>query len=242
MRILVTALILIFTCAPAIAAEAAWQKSLAEGNRSLDNQSIAQAKKYYRQAVREVDIVPHAAENKVKCLNALANVLALEDKTDEATVLYKKSLNTLELAYGKNDARILSALFILGSIYESAGDHEAAMQYYKRAIAINEKHYGPYCPVFANQLPSAEQSGNRSNQVEKSDQYQNAGMSILSKEAGLNASKQLKDRLPSYSEDLLDNEDKSDQDLTNAFQNEIVKTPADDIASKSNAASSSSVK
>ena len=222
--------VLILSSRQVIATETAWQKSMTEGIRSLDNQSIGQAEKYFRQAVREIDLVPHKTEDKVKCLNALANALALENQPDAAEGTYKKSLAILEKTYGKSSIKILPALFALGSIYESGGDHEAAMQYYKRAIATNEKHYGPYCPPFAGNLPVSDQTQGSINKNKKNG-YESAQLSILSKQAGLDASKVLQSLLPSYKKDLLTEDDSSDQDLISSFQTEVAKVSTNDIGS-----------
>lgn len=222
--------VLILSSRQVIATETAWQKSMTEGIRCLDNQSIAQAEKYFGQAIREIDLVPHRTEDKVKCLNALANALALENQTDAAEVSYKNSLAIIEKTYGKNSIKILPALFALGSIYESAGNHDVAMQYYKRAITINEEHYGPYCPPFANSLPVSDQIQESINKNKKNE-YESAQVSILSKQAGLDASKVLQSLLPSYKKDLLTEDDSSDQDLISSFQTEVAKVSTNDIGS-----------
>jgi tetratricopeptide (TPR) repeat protein len=237
--ILTVALILTFT-ASLVSAEETWKKSLAQGNDNLTNQNIFQAEKCFKQAVNEIRFVPHTAEEKARCLTALANTLALENKTTEAAAIYQQSLETLETTYGKKSIRLTPPLFALGSLYESAGDHRLAMDYYNRAIGINEKHFGPYSPEFANWLPSPDRASNSKDQL--GVRFYKESPSVLRQQSGLGASRALENLLPSYHEDLLKKEDTSDQDLISGFQSEIAKTPIGDVASGKIATSSNARK
>ena len=209
-------LTLFFVPCRVAAAERSWQKSFAEGTNHLNAQAIFQAEICFRQAVKEVELTPHTAEDKVKCLNGLANVLTLENKTDAAAATYRKSLDILEKTFGNSSRKLLPTLFAIGSINESVGDHKAAMAYYKRAIAINERHCGP--PVST---------------AHKIESQQQLPLSALIQQPGLDASKTLENLLPHYDEDLLTKEEASDQDLISGFQSEITKTSiSDSIPSK----------
>ena len=213
------------------AAEQIWQKSLTDGNNDLNNQALSMAEACFRRAVKEVQYVPHTAEDKVKCLNAVANVLALENKTKEAECIYQQSLDTLDQAYGSNSPQVLALLFAIGSIYESEGDHVSAMRYYSKAIAINEKKFGPYTPAFADALPRPDQDSADRKYSGKFDQNSRSSLSTLVQQSGLDASKELRKILGDYDTDLLKKNENSDQDLIADFYSQILNAPADSLAS-----------
>jgi tetratricopeptide (TPR) repeat protein len=239
LRVLVTGFIFTFAAQQSFAAETAWQKSLAIGDTKLASQYISQAEEHYKRAIKELHMVKHTSGDEVKCLTSFANALTLENKTDEALLVYKNTLAILEKADGNSSVKILPTLFALGSIYESVGDHDLAMQYYKRAIAINESHYDSFCPAFVNQFPH-DQIVAASNNNFVNDKYNQTTTLTLIKQPGLRSSKILEDMLPNYKEDMVKNEYNSDQELTSVFDNEIAKgvDKDNDIASGSIAPSS----
>ncbi len=227
-----------------MANETTWQKSVDKADYMLSTQNLLPAEMDYRQAVKELTALgQHTTEQEVGCLNSLANVLALENKTDEAAATYRRILSVLEKSYGDTSTRLLPTLFKLGSIFESVGDHDSAMRYYNRAIALNETNYGRFSPNFINQIPhgqivSASDSG-AANYTNK----QGVG-SKLKLQPGLQSSKSLKNLLPSYKVDLLNNDYNSDQELTSIFHNEIAESTGKtkDIASGSNPSSPGNIK
>ncbi len=63
-----------------------------------------------------------------------------------------KLLGILTSRYGGNSSQVAPVLMALGSLQEAEGDHTTAMNYYRQALAINEKNYGPYSPYVAGSL------------------------------------------------------------------------------------------
>ncbi len=223
------------------ASEVSWRKSLTKGTSDLNNQALAMAEACFRRAVKDLEIVPHTAEDKAKCLNSLAEALALENKTKEAETVYRQSLDILAQAYGKDNPRVLDLLFTLGSIYESEGDHQSAMHYYSRAIAINERRFGPYTPAFADLLPRLVQDEN-GEQISEMNHDRKTQLSTLTQQPGLNASKELLSILGNYNKDFFRKEDSSGQDLIADFCKQILNTGADSLGSNKISIPSSSLK
>jgi len=206
----------------ASAAESAWQKLEAQGEQSLNQQKLSEAEDYYRQAVKAVEGSGHATDELVECLNGLANVLTLEDKTEEAKAIYQRCLKLVQKAYGPDSPKIVPALFSLGSIYESEGDPTTAMQLYQRAFKINEKHYGPYSPAVAQSLHHLGRASYNAGRTEEAERHFKQSLAILEKEPGFGASQQMEDLLRDYN-DLIRKKDTIGKDLISDFQKEILK-------------------
>ncbi|HEY9714933.1 MAG TPA: tetratricopeptide repeat protein, partial [Chroococcales cyanobacterium] len=132
--------------AEAAKAAATWQELIVRGDQEIAAQHLLPAEKLYREALQQVEHGPHTDLDEISCLEKLAAALVLEDKTEEAVKLYRKSLHMLEAKYGKSSIKVVPTLFALGSIYESEGNPEISMPLYKRAMTINERNYGPYSP------------------------------------------------------------------------------------------------
>jgi tetratricopeptide (TPR) repeat protein len=231
-------------CYPVSAAFAntAWQKSLEQGNNYLSKRAFIQAEQCFRLATRQADLVPHTAEDKSRCLNTLAHVLALEDKTSEAETILFQSLGVLEQAYGKSSPKLVPTLLTIGSIYESVGNHSLAMRFYSQAVSITELHYSPYCPAFSCNLPY----WNPGKQIFNSDTtantllYGKPGRSALNQQAGLDASNELEKTLSMHDQDILKYECTSDQDLLSDFKREASSCSIDAAPSNFSSAGTAS--
>ena len=119
-----------------------WLNYQRAAETALQQGQIVSAEDLYRKAVDEAEKSSVTPEEFSKCLNGLAAVLCLEDKTEEAQALYKKSLNNLERAFGANDTKLVQTMLDLGSIYESEGHQGQAMTLYDRVLSIDEKTFG----------------------------------------------------------------------------------------------------
>jgi tetratricopeptide (TPR) repeat protein len=85
-------------------------------------------------------------------LNSSAAALTLQGKADQAAKLYKRSLTLQQRALGADNPALIQTMIDLGSIYESQGNHPAAMVLYNRVFAINQKKFGPAAPQTAISL------------------------------------------------------------------------------------------
>jgi tetratricopeptide (TPR) repeat protein len=223
-----------FVCGSNVAqaAESAWQSLENQGEQAFNQQHFIRAEDYYRQAVKAVESSSHTTEELVQCLNRLANVLTLENKTEEAKSTYQHSLRIVQKAYGPESPKIVPALFSLGSIYESEGDPSTAMQLYQRAVKINEKHYGPFSPAVAQSLHHLGRASFNAGQTENAEGHYKRSLAILEKDPGLESSQQMEDLLRDYG-DLLRKKDTIGKDLISDFQKEILK---DNVGSTTSAA------
>jgi tetratricopeptide (TPR) repeat protein len=121
----------------AAAAESGWREALVEGNRRLQLRELEEAESCFKQAVRESKRDQSASvDDRVLCLESLANVLQLEDITQEAVPKYKKSLHKLKQAHGQSSLKLLPTLETLGQIYYLDGQYESAIITYKKALSI----------------------------------------------------------------------------------------------------------
>ncbi len=224
-----TVALLVLMPSSTFAAQKNWQNYLVEGETKLAQGNLLSAEASFNKALTAVKAVFHSDLDLVTCQNKLANVLALENKTGAAEAGYRRSLNLIEQQYGKKSANLLQSLFALGSIYESVGEHNLAAKYYSRAIAINESHFSGLSPgvVFDAKLSVKSRRA-----LDSRGTYQSgkANASTLAQEPGLVASKALVDQLGDFNQDLLKQENNSDQELISEFQNEMSKCPANTIA------------
>ncbi len=216
---------------------AAWSLDFAAGENELADQKLPEAEESFRKALTEVKAVHHQTEDEANCMNKLADTLALRSRAAEAQELYKKSLGLLEARYGKDSAKIVPALFRLGSMYESEGDPSTAMALYQRAIHINEKNYGPYSPAVANSLHRLAKANFGAGQKNQAVKHYKEALSILMQQPGLTASNQMQSLLSDY-QDLLKKNDNSNKDLVADFKQDILQPSSNAPGSAFAAASS----
>ncbi|MDR3615713.1 MAG: tetratricopeptide repeat protein [Candidatus Obscuribacterales bacterium] len=133
-----TALIaLIFSNQYASGDESVWRQALEEGKRRLQLRELEQAQGCFEQAVKESKRDRSVnVDDRVLCLESLANVLQLEDITQEALPKYKKSLHMLKKAHGDSSIELLPTLESLGQIHYLDGQYENAIKYYEQALAV----------------------------------------------------------------------------------------------------------
>jgi tetratricopeptide (TPR) repeat protein len=208
------------SCPPMKAASTSWTTDYAAGDNYLSEQKLPQAEASFRKALKELQQGSHNVDDESKCMNRLADALALRDKTVMAQEFYQKSLTLLEHHYGKDSKQIAPALLKLGSMYESEGDHTTAIGLYQRAMSINERNYGPYSPAVANSLHRLGRASSRVGDKKEAAKSYKAALSILMQEPGLSASTQMEGLLKDY-HDLLKNSDSSDKDLLVDFRRDM---------------------
>ncbi len=207
---------------------ASWQTNFASGQTALNEQNLPEAERLFRLALTAVQKQNHKADDLAKCLNRLADTLALRNKTAEAQSIYQRMLSVLEAKYGKNSSRIAPALIAIGSVQESEGDPAAAMPYYQRAFQLNEKNYGPYSPEIVSSLHRLARSTYKAGFREPAAKHYKRAMSILMNEPSLEASNQLPGLIGEY-KDLIKGEDQSNQELLKDFRHDVgqdkIKSP-----------------
>jgi tetratricopeptide (TPR) repeat protein len=215
-------IVLMLSTASTWASEKDWQVLLTEGDVDIQQQKLGQAEDCFSRALKEIEHEAHSNDDMVKCLQRLASTLELEDKTNDALPLYRKSLHILEQTYGKDSPKVVPTLFAFGSIFEAEGDPKIAMGYYRRALHINEKHYGPFSPGVAESLHHLGHATFSAGQTDEAETHYKSSLAILMKQPSLSSSEQLESLLSDYS-DLLKKNDNSNQNLISDFQKEVLK-------------------
>jgi len=204
--------------------ESDWQSYVAKGDSALSLQRLNEAEQNFRLALKAVSSNQHKVDDVVECQNRLANVLTMENRSEEAKKLYSRSLKSLEHRYGQSNPKIVKTLLALASVYESEGDVAVAMTSYQRAFSINEKNYGPYSPEVAKSLHKMGHARAAMGQPKQAEQHYKQAIGILEKEPGLDASKEMEETLQDYG-DLLRKTDNTPQALVSDFQKEVLKDP-----------------
>lgn len=202
------------------AAAQTWSEAISQGDAAMEANKPKQAEAAFRQAVKLVKLQSNKPLDLDKCLLKLTSALALLDKTSEANNILQSMLGSLDKEYGSESSHVAPVLMALGSIQESAGDHNSAMTYYQKALAITEKHYGPYSPLAGGIIHGIGRINTRiGNREEAAVNYKRA-ITILSRNPNLEAAGQLEHVTHDYS-DLLKKNDDSDRSLLNDFRRSI---------------------
>lgn len=183
----------------------------------------------------------HNQADEEMVMRSLADSLMLANKTAEALSVYQNLLSEMTRHYGERSPKLAPVLMVLGSVQEACGDHSAAMVYYQRALKLNEKNYGPYSPEFAGSLHAVGRAGLKNGDKAQARKNYKRALSILSQEAGLDASHELKSLLKDYN-DLIKTDDQSDKDLIKDFNRDIYgnKPPLDGGSSAGNSGTNGS--
>ena len=214
---------LALACLSAIASsQTAWQRQLADGDRRLARQELLPAEDCYRQALKEVKFVPHSGDDAVQCMESLAAVLQLENKTDKSVPVYKKARHIIEHTYGKETPKLLPILLALGAIAESEGYPQAAIRLYAQALAINENSFGPTSVAVAESLHSLGRANFNDGQRLEAENHYRSSLSILMQQPSLSSSVELESLLSDYI-DLLKKLDIPTKILRSDFQSEMLK-------------------
>ena len=75
-------------------------------------------------------------------LSSMGNVLRRTSRhSDTAILCYNESLRISKLRFGQNHAAVASALFDIGSLYDSNQKFNEAMHYYRRAMSVYKQKY-----------------------------------------------------------------------------------------------------
>jgi len=182
-----------------------YQKGLAE-----QDQNPQAAVKDFRQALSLVKKQSKKSDDLFNCKLKLAHSLTLIDHADEA----RKLLQSMR----RNSAVLME----LGSIEESAGNHQGAMGFYNQALTDSEKNYGPYSPQAANSLHGLGRVQHKMGNTKSASANLNRAITILSKSPNKEADEQLKSIMHNYG-DLIKGNDQSDKDLINDFEKDVLK-------------------
>lgn len=114
-----------------------WKISYAQGERYLKLKSYPQAELCFRQAYKDIRLTPsRTAAEEIMCIEALADVLYLQDQIWDTLPLYKKALKLAERTSGKNSPKTIPLILRIATLYENDGDWKQATKMYDRAIAI----------------------------------------------------------------------------------------------------------
>ena len=121
-----------------------WKVSLTEGERYLKHGRLKKAELAFREALKEQKHSgSKSRDDRVLCIESLADVLMREDRIDEPLSLYKKSLKILKRAHGRKSPKIVPTLIKMGKLYESEGDYKKSVdKYFLKALEIVEKSDG----------------------------------------------------------------------------------------------------
>jgi tetratricopeptide (TPR) repeat protein len=194
-----------------------WSSIIARGERALQRDNLKEAEVSFRQALAQVQMGGHSADDVALTMTKLADTLALRRDLPSAESYYERTLNVLEKAYGTHSSKVVPALFALGAMYESEGNSTRAMALYNKAFAINDSHSGTYSPAVVRNLDKSKLN------TPSSLRRMNLPPSALSNEPGLDASVRLAGRMKAYDNNLLKkNRDGTsaglDQDYANAMK------------------------
>lgn len=75
-------------------------------------------------------------------LSSMGNALRrISRHSDTAIICYNESLRISKLRFGMNHATVASALYDIGSLYDSHNNFGKAMQYYRRALSVYKQKY-----------------------------------------------------------------------------------------------------
>ncbi len=112
----------------------------------------------------------------------------------------------------------------LGSLQEAEGDHTTAMNYYRQALAINEKNYGPYSPYVAGSLhQNGKRKSKKAGNIKDAEAHYKRSISTLSSDPNSDAATQLEGVMHDYG-NLLKGDDTSNKDLIKDFQEDILNS------------------
>lgn len=219
--------------APALAEDVpSWFGFYQEGLTALSEQKPGKAEVAFRKALTLAQDKGDSGDIE-KCTLKLADTLSLQNKTGEAQALYEQMIKVLRKKYGGKNAQLGPIFMELGSIQESAGDHAAAMGFYKKSLEISERNFGPYSPAVAENLQRLGREKFRTGNKQEAEQHYIRARSILLLDPNLASSERLESIVKDYGDLVKGNED-SDNDLLRDFQSYTLKKQNTNLAFSGN--------
>lgn len=106
----VPVLLCLIACNGVYASSLSWQQLREKGDGELRQNHFSAAEVDYQQALTACESGNHAVEDTASCLTRLSNVLALQNRVDQAAVYEQKARTILENAYGKDSPKLESTL------------------------------------------------------------------------------------------------------------------------------------
>lgn len=206
---------------PLLASESQWQAEVAEGERRLRTQELVPAEACFRHALKDAKQKGVGADDRALCMQKLAAVLQMQDRTEEVIPLYKMSIRTVEKAHGPNCSEIVSPLLSLGSVFENEGDYKQAVKLYDRATLITEKTNGASSLDLAAAQHKLGRATFAAGSSQHAEQLYDSALSIVMKQASLPSTALLQDLLSDYI-DLLNKADGQGKVLKSDFENELL--------------------
>lgn len=217
--------------AQAAQADVAYEAAMARGRQALDARDLVRAEAAFRSALslsrKSKSNQKPDVDATISCLNKLAGVLALRQKSAQARRLYVEQLSLIESNYGKDSLKLVPALIGLGSLQESEGNPQLAMPFYKRAFAINERNYGTFSPEVVSGLRGLGRAAFSVGDKKSAHEHLHQAMRILLDKPGLSSSHEMESLLKDYRDLIvrMDGTD-ADSDLVAAFKTDMAKLQA----------------
>jgi tetratricopeptide (TPR) repeat protein len=215
-----------------------WTEYLDAGNKALASENPKGAEASFRKAAELVKKQSKSQADEDKVMLQLANSLALMDQTVEARAILGKMRSRIASAHGSNSKEMAPVLMAIGSIEESAGDHQKAMDYYNQALKITESGYGPYSPAVAGALRGLGRVSNKLGDRKSAESNYKRAITILSNSPNSEAASQLNSVSHEYG-DLIRGGEDSDRDLLKDFNTDILKQSEQKNGTNPNSPSSS---
>lgn len=207
----------------AFAASQPWRIQLAEGERRLEAQDLPGAEACFQQAVKDVRLSKSRTTDEiVLCMQSLAGVLQMENKTYDVIPLYKKSLKLLEKAHGKDSPRIVRTLILLGDVFENEGDYRVAMRFYSRAVAITQKQAGANSLAFADYTHRLGRAAFQAGLPRKAEELYRTSLTVTMQQQDLPSTTLLYQILSDYT-DLYGKAGLPERIMKSEFQEELLK-------------------
>ena len=120
-------------------------------------QSAAKRKPDWQAAEEAVRKIEAAKPDSLEAVLMRAQLLVSQSKLDEADATLRESLRVHEASFGKEHTRLDFVLGDLARLHSRRGQHEQAIQFARRAVAINEKTFTRDAPPTAfAEIPLAE--------------------------------------------------------------------------------------
>ena len=210
-----------------------WSALYSQGEKAINNQKPGLAEKYLRKAIELAKEQPGDGEALDKCQLKLATALTLLDRTTEARSITRKVFARQEKRFGSRSQKLEPVLMTLGSIEESAGNHDNAMEYYRKALNLTESTYGAYSPQSVSALHGIGRVHAKQGHMGEARASYRSAISILSRDANSSASKQLDSIIHGY-RDLIKKDDNSDKARLDDFDRDILGKQQNNDVSPSN--------
>ena len=201
-----------------------WRARVNDGDHMVQEHRLHDAEECFKETLKEVKKEKHSHDDLALVESRLADVLQMQDITEDSVPLYKKAVHQLAKAHGKDSELLILDLLKIGQVFEAEREPKHAAKIYRRTLKISEKSEGANSVAYADSLYRIGRTDTTLGRTVKAQLLFRQAIGIVMAQTDLSSGFPLLSFLNDYV-DLLKKNEHPEKILTSEFQTQLLKDP-----------------